>query len=290
MATGKRFYWIKLKDTFMTSDAVDFLMGQKDGANYVVLYQMLCLKTANTEGRLERKIGEVIIPYDVEKIARDSKWFSVDTVRVALELYKALGLVYVDEEGCLVMANHSEMVGCSKTDEHTKMLGRERQQRFRENQKKQLEENNIVTVTQDVTEDVTLNRNADIRDKRLDIRDKDIRDKDIREKKTDAFVVYAGSDKKMLQALKDFEEMRKKIKKPLTDKAKELLINKLKDYPIEEQIPVIEQSVERAWAGIYDLKKESKKAEEKVTAPQTYEYLTRGQLKAMKESFKKERE
>ena len=103
------------------------------------------------------------------------------------------------------------------------------------------------------------------------------------EKKTDAFVVYAGSDKKMLQALKDFEEMRKKIKKPLTDKAKELLINKLKDYPIEEQIPVIEQSVERAWAGIYDLKKESKKAEEKVTAPKTYEYLTRGQLKAMKE-------
>ena len=42
MATGKRYYWIKLKEAFMTSDAVDFLMGQPDGANYVVLYQMLC--------------------------------------------------------------------------------------------------------------------------------------------------------------------------------------------------------------------------------------------------------
>ena len=281
MATGKRFYWIKLKDTFMTSDAVDFLMGQKDGANYVVLYQMLCLKTANTEGRLERKIGEVIIPYDVEKIARDSKWFSVDTVRVALELYKALGLVYVDEEGCLVMANHKEMVG-SETDYA------EKNRRLRANKKELLSGHNV---SSDVSEDVSENVSTDIRDKILENRDKRIEIKDKskeedvvqKEKKHDPFVIYAGSDKKMLQALKDFEEMRKKIKKPLTDKAKELLINKLKDYPIEEQIPVIEQSVERAWAGIYDLKKESKKAEEKVTAPQTYEYLTRGQLKAMKE-------
>ena len=50
MATGKRYYWIKLKESFMTSDVVDFLMSQKDGANYVVLYQMLCLKTINTDG------------------------------------------------------------------------------------------------------------------------------------------------------------------------------------------------------------------------------------------------
>ena len=92
MATGKRYYWIKLKESFMTSDAVDFLMSQPDGANYVVLYQMLCLKTINTGGKLERHIGEVIIPYDETKIQRDCKWFSVDTVRVALNLYKSLFL------------------------------------------------------------------------------------------------------------------------------------------------------------------------------------------------------
>ena len=111
MATGKRYYWIKLKDSFMTSDAVDFLMGQPDGANYVVLYQMLCLKTINTGGRLERHIGEVIIPYDEAKIQRDMKWFSIDTVRVALNLYKALGLVYVDKDGALALANYENLVG-----------------------------------------------------------------------------------------------------------------------------------------------------------------------------------
>lgn len=115
MATGKRYYWIKLKDSFMTSDAVDFLMGQPDGANYVVLYQMLCLKTINTGGRLERQIGEVIIPYDEEKIKRDTKWFSIDTIRVALNLYKALGLVYVDTDGALALTNYENLVG-SETD------------------------------------------------------------------------------------------------------------------------------------------------------------------------------
>lgn len=115
MATGKRYYWIKLKESFMTSDAVDFLMGQPGGANYVVLYQMLCLKTINTDGRLSRHIGEIIIPYDEQKIARDTKWFSVDTVRVALNLYKALGLVYADRDGCLVLTDHANLVG-SETD------------------------------------------------------------------------------------------------------------------------------------------------------------------------------
>lgn len=90
-------------------------MGQKNGANYVVLYQMLCLMTINTNGRLSRQIGEVIIPYDVDKIQRDTKWFSADTVRVALGLYAKLGLIYQEQDGTLVLANYSEMVG-NETD------------------------------------------------------------------------------------------------------------------------------------------------------------------------------
>lgn len=115
MATGKRYYWIKLKESFMQSDVVDFLMSQPNGANYVVLYQMLCLKTINTGGRLTCHIGDIIIPFDIEKIQRDCKWFSLDTVRIALELYKQLGLIYEDRDGTLVLADHAELVG-SETD------------------------------------------------------------------------------------------------------------------------------------------------------------------------------
>lgn len=107
----KRFYWIKLKDTFMTSDAVDFLMGQKNGAEYVVLYQMLCLRTINTGGVLARQIGEIIIPYDAAKIQRDCKYFTLDTVIVALELYKKLGLVYEQRDGHLKITDFENLIG-----------------------------------------------------------------------------------------------------------------------------------------------------------------------------------
>lgn len=126
MATGKKYYWMKLKETFMTSDAVDFLMSQPNGANYVVLYQMLCLKTINTGGKLSRQIGEIIIPYDEQKIARDTKWFAVDTVRIALELYKALGLIYQDIDGSLVLVDHNNLVGSETDWKEQKKLQRER--------------------------------------------------------------------------------------------------------------------------------------------------------------------
>lgn len=115
MATGKKYYWIKLKTSFLTSDKVDFLLSQKNGASYVVIYQMLCLKAINTNGELVSKIGEVMIPYNVEKIQRDLKHFDVDTIRVALELYKKLGMIYEQESGVIKITEFNELIG-SETD------------------------------------------------------------------------------------------------------------------------------------------------------------------------------
>jgi uncharacterized phage protein (TIGR02220 family) len=107
----KRFYWLKLKSEFMNGEIVDFLMSQKNGANYVVLYQMLALKTMNTNGKLCCEIGEVLIPFDPEKIQRECKWFDIDTIRVAIELYSKLGLVYKNEDGILQITQFEELVG-----------------------------------------------------------------------------------------------------------------------------------------------------------------------------------
>ena len=115
MAKGERYYWIKLKKSFLTSEKVDFLLSQANGSDYVVIYQMLCLKTINTGGELFSQIGEVIIPYDIPKIQRDLKHFSVDTITVALELFKRLGMVYIQENGILKITEFAELVG-SETD------------------------------------------------------------------------------------------------------------------------------------------------------------------------------
>ena len=175
MSESKKYYWIKLKATFFDEAAIDWLLAQKNGCEYVVLYQMLCVKTVNANGTLSEQIGEIIVPYDVDKIVRDTKHFSRDTVVVALELYKKLGLIYQSDNGSLVISDFDNMVGSSKLDDHTKLANAERQRRFREKKKQeQLEESVTVTETE------TLLRNGEYRDKSLDIKSIDIdKDKDI---------------------------------------------------------------------------------------------------------------
>ena len=166
MAKGKRYYWMKLKEGFMTSDTVDYFMSQPEGANYVVLYQMLCLKTINTDGKLLRQIGEVMIPFDVEKIQRDCKWFSADTIRVALKLYKSFGLIYEDVDGVLVLTDHKKLVG-SETDWSEK----KRRQR---NSTPELPEGD--NVPQPVPRFVPIenrDKSIEIRDKIIEIRDEE---------------------------------------------------------------------------------------------------------------------
>lgn len=104
MEKTKRYYWIKLKTDFFNLAEIDFLLSQKDGCQYIVLYQMLCLQTANNNGKLASRVGEMIIPYDPDKIARD-------TVIVAMELFKKLNLIYTDDGICLKIAGFENMVG-----------------------------------------------------------------------------------------------------------------------------------------------------------------------------------
>lgn len=164
----KRFYWIKLKTNFFEQDAIDFLLSQPNGSDYIALYLKLCTMTANTNGQLATQIGEILIPYDAQKIARDTKYFSVDTVVVAMELFKKLGLIYESSNNILQISEYENMVGSSKMDEHTKRLNAERQRRFKENQKQKMLESNVT-----VTHGVTLKDNAENRDKSIEIRDKD---------------------------------------------------------------------------------------------------------------------
>ena len=142
----------------MNSDAVDFLMSQKNGAEYVVLYQMLCLMTVKTNGKLERQLNEVIIPYDAEKIQRDTKYFNIDTVRNALQLYIHLGLIYKDDNGCLSIADYENLVGSESGSA-------ERVRRFRNS--KALQCNDDVTEMKRISNELS-NTDIDI-DKEIDI-------------------------------------------------------------------------------------------------------------------------
>lgn len=124
---NKKYYWIKLKTDFFSQDTIDFLLSQENGCEYVVLYQMLCLRTANNNGLLATNVGEIIIPYDVNKIARDTKYFNVDTIRVALEIYKQLGLIYEGDNSILQITGFNEMIGSETKWAEKKRVYRDKQ-------------------------------------------------------------------------------------------------------------------------------------------------------------------
>lgn len=159
--SDKKYYWIKLKTDFFDQDTIDFLMGQENGSKYVVIYQMLMLKTAQQGGVLATKANELLIPYDVKKIVRDTKYFDFDTVTIALELFKKLGLVYEEENHILRLTGAEQIVG-------SEWSSAERVRKYREG-KKALQCNTNVTKSNaqcntdiDIDKDIDIDINKDI--------------------------------------------------------------------------------------------------------------------------------
>lgn len=190
--SDKKFYWIKLRTDFFQEDSpIDFLMSQENGAQYVVLYQMLCLKTANMNGQLSTQIGEVIIPYDIKKIVRDTKYFDVDTVTVALELFKKIGLIYEQADGNLMISNYSRMIGSESASEEAI---KKREYRIRQAEKELLanktqSQDNFVDKQQDNLVDNEVDKMSDrvksIESKSIESKSQDINTLNITSTKVD---------------------------------------------------------------------------------------------------------
>lgn len=171
---NKRFYWIKLRENFFQQETIDWLMEQENGSAYIVLYLKMCLLTANTSGELIRTIGDMTIPYEPKKISQKTG-FDIDTVNVALSLFKHLGLIEETQEGIPVMPEVKNMVGSE-----SESAARVRKYRKK---KKALQSNVDVT-------NKALQSNVEIRDKSIEYRDKS---KENREEKVESSKKETGA-------------------------------------------------------------------------------------------------
>ncbi len=79
--------------------------------------------------------------------------------------------------------------------------------------------------------------------------------KEIKKKSFDDVFSEKNVTKELQKVLKDFMDMRKTIKKPMTSKALELLIDKVRKMSNDEmiQIAILNQSIERGWQTVYPL-------------------------------------
>ena len=86
--------------------------------------------------------------------------------------------------------------------------------------------------------------------------------------KADIFAAFAGGDADLLAALRGFEAMRVKIKKPMTDDAKRRMLARLVKLAgdRETQIAILHQSEDRCWAGVFEVKNDGPSPRRRETA------------------------
>lgn len=181
MGDEKRYYWLKLAEDFYEDDTIQWIEEQENGVAYVNFYLKLLLKSLKDDGYLIRFVGTRLIPYDVKSLARLTNT-DPDTVRVAMELFKQVGLVELMDSGEIYMSQIDEMIGSE-----TQAAKRMRKLRAKEaletqglDDKKQLESkrNNVTNERNNVQECYTEYR---VRDKEIEI-DKENREKSCRAK------------------------------------------------------------------------------------------------------------
>ena len=107
---AKKYYWLKLKEDFFDDDAISWLEEQPKGKEYALFYLKLCLKSLKTDGILIRTVGTMLVPYDMKKLSEITKT-EFDTVVVAMELMKNIGLVEILENGEIFLPGLHQMVG-----------------------------------------------------------------------------------------------------------------------------------------------------------------------------------
>lgn len=110
MGEEKRYYWLKLAEDFYEDDTIQWIEEQENGIAYVNFYLKLLLKSLKDDGYLIRFVGTRLIPYDVKSLARLTNT-DPDTVRVAMELFKQVGLVELLDSGEIYMSQIDEMIG-----------------------------------------------------------------------------------------------------------------------------------------------------------------------------------
>lgn len=258
MGDNKKFYWLKIKEDWFEDDTIDWIEEQPNGEKYSLFYIKLCLKSLRSNGVLIRVVGDVLVPYDAPKLAKMTKT-DVDTVVVAMELFKKIGLIQILENGEIYLTQLNEMVG-SETDKAILM----RKKRALE----KLNGNNVTELLPNSYLEIDKEKDKEIID--IDIEE----EKEVEKKKKETFVSLIESyttDPLLISALKSYVEMRKKMKGFTTHALKINLntLSKLTDDDVTK-VAIVEQSIEHSWKSFYELKNSVLKESKEKPLPSWY--------------------
>ena len=231
MGESKKYYWLKLKSDFFSSKRIKKLRKMAGGDTYTIIYLKMQLASVKTDGILQWTGVEdnfaAELALDLDE--------NVEDVQMTLMFLESCGLIETSDDVNYFLPYVVENTGKEGSSA-------ERVRAFREREKQKLLQCNT-----DVTE-----CNTEIeKEKELE-----------KELKIELYKDFAAGDSELYQALKEHESMRKKIKKPMTDGAKKRLISELQKYPREDWIPMLNQSTDHCWQGVFPLDKKQQPAKQ----------------------------
>ena len=107
MATGKKYYWLKLSKDFFKRHDIKIIKSQKNGKDYLLFYLMLLTESIDHDGHL--RFNE-LIPYDVDMLSVITDT-DVDVVKSAVKLLQSLKLMELLDDGTIFMTEIQRMMG-----------------------------------------------------------------------------------------------------------------------------------------------------------------------------------
>ena len=120
MADNRKYYYLKLKESYFDDDAIVLLESMPDGILYSNILLKLYLKSLKNGGRLQL---DEHIPYTAQMIATLTR-HQIGTVERALAIFQQLGLVEQLDCGLLYMTDIELMIGQSSTEAERKRAAR----------------------------------------------------------------------------------------------------------------------------------------------------------------------
>jgi len=232
--------WIKIVTEFFDDDKINLIESMPDADTLLIIW----IKILTLAGKKNMN-GYIFltenIPYTDEMLSTLFKR-PLNTIRLALALFKKYKMILYNEDGILQVANWSKHQNVEGMD-RIRQLGAMRQAKYIKRKKEKEEEQKLLETT-DVSK-----RHTD------GTREEKIRKEKIRKEKKREDNKYSPEFTKTLE---DFKIMRKKNRHIMTERAEELLIMKLNKLANNEaeQIEILEQSIMNSWQGVFPLRKQ----------------------------------
>ena len=166
MSDNRKYYYLKLKENFYNSETMVILESMQDGLLYSNLLLKMYLMSLKSGGILMLNDH---LPHTSQTIATFTR-HQVGTVERALKVFLEFGLVEILTDGAYYMADIQLLIGQSSTEGE-----RKKKERMRLKRQKLLPSGEADICPPYSREDICP---PEIRDKRLDIRDKSIENRE----------------------------------------------------------------------------------------------------------------